>query len=83
MEIDLSRDENKHIKPQFSYAQMITQAIMNTQEEKLNLNGIYNFIMDSYAYYRHQELYGWQVRRHVAAPSPFARGMDRANLPYY
>lgn len=61
MEIDLSRDENKHIKPQFSYAQMITQAIMNTEDGKLNLNGIYNFIMDSYAYYRHQGLYGWQV----------------------
>jgi hypothetical protein len=61
IEIDLSKDENQHIKPQYSYAQMITQAIMQTDDEKLNLNGIYNFIIDNYAYYRHQEAAGWQV----------------------
>lgn len=61
-DVDLSIDENRHIKPQFSYAQMITQAIMNTSEGKLNLNGIYNFITTNYAYYRHQPAAGWQVR---------------------
>jgi hypothetical protein len=60
-DVDLSLDSNKHIKPQYSYAQMITQAIINTDEEKLNLNGIYNFIMDNYSYYRHQPAPGWQV----------------------
>lgn len=59
---DLSLDENQHIKPQFSYAQMITQAILNAQDGKLNLNGIYTFIMNSYSYYRHQQVAGWQVR---------------------
>jgi forkhead protein FKH len=60
-EVDLSLDQNRHIKPQYSYAQMITQAILQTQEEKLNLNGIYNYIMGNYAYYRHQQASGWQV----------------------
>lgn len=60
-EIDLSLDENKAIKPQYSYAQMITQAILKTDEEKLNLAGIYNYIMTNYAYYRHQLPSGWQV----------------------
>jgi hypothetical protein len=60
-DIDLSKDENKHIKPQFSYAQMITQAILNTADEKLNLNGIYTYITSNYAYYRHQPAAGWQV----------------------
>lgn len=69
LEIDLSLDENRHIKPQFSYAQMITQAILHTENGKLNLNGIYNFIMDTYAYYRHQGPYGWQVRRSSFPPS--------------
>ena len=73
LEIDLSRDENRHIKPQFSYAQMITQAIMNTADGKLNLNGIYNFIMDNYAYYRHQGLYGWQVSYPVLLCRSFAQ----------
>lgn len=60
-DMDLSLDENKGIKPQYSYAQMITQAIMSTAEEKLNLNGIYTYIMNNYAYYRHQQPSGWQV----------------------
>jgi hypothetical protein len=60
-EVDLTADDNKHIKPQYSYAQMITQAIITTPEKKLNLNGIYNFIMDNYSYYRHQPPSGWQV----------------------
>ena len=61
-DVDLSLDENAHIKPSYSYAQMISQAILNTEEEKLNLNGIYNFIMAKYAYYRKQSGGGWQVR---------------------
>jgi hypothetical protein len=60
-DVDLSLDENRHIKPQFSYAQMITQAIMNTPEQKLNLAGIYHYIQSRYAYYRHQPPNGWQV----------------------
>lgn len=62
--VDLSQDENQHIKPQYSYAQMITQAILSAPDGKLNLNGIYNFIMDSYSYYRHQQAAGWQVSSH-------------------
>lgn len=62
--VDLSREENQHIKPQYSYAQMITQAILNAQEGKLNLNGIYTYIMDTYSYYRFQQAAGWQVGIH-------------------
>lgn len=61
-DIDLSKDENKHIKPHFSYAQMITQAIMATEEHKLNLAAIYQYITNNYAYYRYQPPSGWQVR---------------------
>lgn len=59
--VDLSLEENQHIKPQYSYAQMITQAILNAPDGKLNLNGIYNFIMSTYSYYRNQQAAGWQV----------------------
>lgn len=65
--VDLSLDDNQHIKPQYSYAQMITQAILNAPDGKLNLNGIYNFIMSSYSYYRHQHAAGWQVSSLVAS----------------
>lgn len=62
--VDLSHDKNQHIKPQFSYAQMITQAIINSPDGKLNLSGIYDYIMSAYSYYRHQQPSGWQVRNH-------------------
>ncbi len=75
-DVDLSLDENRHIKPQYSYAQMITQAIINTQEEKLNLSGIYNFIMNHYSYYKYQPASGWQVsgkrKRRAESPRPQA-----------
>ncbi|KAG7140241.1 Fork-head transcriptional regulator 2 like protein [Verticillium longisporum] len=80
-DVDLSQDDNRHIKPQFSYAQMITQAIINTPDGKLNLNGIYNFITANYAYYRHQPAAGWQnsIRHNLSLNKSFdkmARSTD-------
>ncbi|CAN8096534.1 unnamed protein product [Discula destructiva] len=74
-DLDLSVDENKAIKPQYSYAQMITQAIMSTGDEKLNLNGIYNYIMTNYAYYRHQQPSGWQnsIRHNLSLNKAFEK----------
>lgn len=71
---DLSKDENKHIKPQYSYAQMITQAIISASEDKLTLNGIYTYITDQYAYYRHQAPSGWQVS---LRPAPYGHFVVR------
>lgn len=74
-QVDLSLDENQHIKPQFSYAQMITQAIMNTEDQKLNLSGIYQFIMNRYSYYRHQPAGGWQnsIRHNLSLNKSFEK----------
>ncbi|KAL2754702.1 hypothetical protein ACRALDRAFT_1070414 [Sodiomyces alcalophilus JCM 7366] len=71
--IDLSHDDNRHVKPQFSYAQMITQAIMSVPNGKLNLNGIYTFITTNYAYYRHQPPAGWQnsIRHNLSLNKAF------------
>ncbi|KAH6604087.1 hypothetical protein Trco_007533 [Trichoderma cornu-damae] len=79
--VDLSLDEYQHIKPQYSYAQMITQAILHAPDDKLNLNGIYNFIMSSYSYYRHQHAAGWQnsIRHNLSLNKSFdkvARSTD-------
>lgn len=68
-DVDLSLEQNQHIKPSYSYAQMISQAILDTEDEKLNLAGIYTFIMEKYAYYRFQNPAGWQV-------SLFQHGQD-------
>ncbi|KAA8568762.1 hypothetical protein EYC84_007756 [Monilinia fructicola] len=58
--IDLSLDSNCHIKPGYSYGQMIAQAIISTPGESLALSGIYSYIMAKYSYYRHQPPNGWQ-----------------------
>ncbi|KAG6005509.1 hypothetical protein E4U21_007903 [Claviceps maximensis] len=79
--VDLSLDDNQHIKPQYSYAQMITQAILKAPDGRLNLNGIYTFIMNSYSYYRHQQASGWQnsIRHNLSLNKSFdkvARSTD-------
>ncbi len=59
-EIDYSLESAKDIKPPYSYAIMIGQAILASEEEKLTLNAIYQSIMDRYAFYRLSQT-GWQV----------------------
>ena len=59
-EIDLSLESSKEIKPQYSYALMIAQAILSVPERKMQLSKIYEFIMSRYAFYRHTKS-GWQV----------------------
>lgn len=60
-EIDYSRDSAKDLKPPYSYAIMIAQAIFSSEDEKMTLANIYSFIADKYAFYRHSNS-GWQVR---------------------
>jgi hypothetical protein len=59
-EIDYSADTAKDLKPPYSYATMISQAIFSTEEENMSLSNIYKYIMDHYAFYRHSQT-GWQV----------------------
>ncbi len=59
-EIDYADDANKSVRPSMSYAVMISRAINSTEEKMLTLAGIYNWIQQNYAYYRHQPP-GWQV----------------------
>lgn len=61
-EIDYSRDTAKDLKPPYSYAHMIAQAIFSSEDQKLTLSNIYTFIADKYAFYRHSNS-GWQVSR--------------------
>lgn len=48
------------IKPPYSYAQLIVQAISSAPDKQLTLSGIYSYITKNYPYYRTAEK-GWQV----------------------
>lgn len=63
VDFDLSAPENEHIKPTFTYSQLITQAILSKPDHKATLFHIYEYVKAKYAYYRSGERAekGWQV----------------------
>ena len=45
-------NDNIHIKPPYSYVALIRQAIQSTRTQRMTLNEIYQWIVDSYPYFR-------------------------------
>lgn len=54
------------IRPPYTYASLIRQAIMESKDNQLTLNEIYNWFQDTFAYFRRNAA-TWKV---LSAPPP-------------
>lgn len=79
---DLSKEEAKDIKPPYSYATMITQAILSNSEGVMSLSEIYDWIASHYAYYKYSKT-GWQnsIRHNLSLNKAFEKVPRRPNEP--
>lgn len=82
MDQDLSSDDAKDIKPPYSYATMIAQAIMSTEEMMMSLADIYEWIARNYSFYRHSKS-GWQnsIRHNLSLNKAFEKVPRPADKP--
>ncbi|KAJ2061555.1 hypothetical protein GGH13_006600 [Coemansia sp. S155-1] len=78
----VAQSKEELAKPVYSYASLIAQAINQTRDKKVTLNGIYTYITANYPYYRHTQN-GWQnsIRHNLSLNKAFIRVQRADNEP--
>ncbi|GAA6059351.1 hypothetical protein JCM10212_003249 [Sporobolomyces blumeae] len=71
-----------HVKPSWSYAALIGQAIFSTEERKMSLNDIYSYVMRFYPFYKKADA-GWQnsIRHNLSLNPCFLKTARGQNNP--
>lgn len=81
-DVDYSTDEARDLKPPFSYATIISQAILSSVDRTLTLAQIYDWISTHYSWYRFAKS-GWQnsIRHNLSLNKAFVKVPRKAEEP--